>query len=149
MMHDQPNIKIFFYYVLLIVSYIDKYFRQKLYRISTTHFVFNNFIFFFENLLVYEIIMKNTIQPHRPQMKIRHMRIACWLPKSTKTHLECVKHIALPLLQWLHERASLLRSTYIACHLVLLDEHTVHHQTRVFIFPFIDDCFARIVNTGL
>ena len=74
---------------------------------------------FFENLSVYEIILKNTIEPHTPQMKIWPMRIACWLPKSTNTHLECVKHIALPLLRWLHERAPLLRSTYIACLFIL------------------------------
>jgi len=33
----------------------------------------------------------------------------------THTHTGCVILIALPLQQWLHERASVLRYTYIAC----------------------------------
>ena len=46
---------------------------------------------------------------------IRCMRIACWIPKATNTHLEYVIFIAFPLQQWLHERASLLRYTYVHC----------------------------------
>jgi hypothetical protein len=46
-------------------------------------------------------------------MTIRRMRIA--LPKVTNAHTEEVILIAFPLQQWLHERASLLRYTYIAC----------------------------------
>jgi hypothetical protein len=42
------------------------------------------------------------------------MRIACWIPKATDTHSEYVTIIAFLLQQWLHERASLLRCTYIA-----------------------------------
>ena len=45
----------------------------------------------------------------------RLMSIACWMAKATDTHLECVIIIAFPLQQWLHERASVLRYTYIAC----------------------------------
>jgi hypothetical protein len=43
------------------------------------------------------------------------MRIACWLTKATDTHSEYVTLIAFLLQQWLHEHASLLRCTYIAC----------------------------------
>jgi len=43
------------------------------------------------------------------------MRIACWVPKGTNTHLEYVIVIAFPQQQRLHERASLSRYTYIAC----------------------------------
>jgi hypothetical protein len=53
-----------------------------------------------------------------PQMAIWHMRIACWIPKATNTHSEFAYSesvIAFLLQQWLHERASLLRYTYIAC----------------------------------
>jgi hypothetical protein len=50
----------------------------------------------------------------RPQMTIRRMRIACWMPKSTNTLSEYVILISFPLQQWLYERASLLRYTYIA-----------------------------------
>jgi len=48
-------------------------------------------------------------------MKIWRMRIACWVPNATCAHLACVIFIALPLQQWLHERASMLRYTYIGC----------------------------------
>jgi hypothetical protein len=48
-------------------------------------------------------------------MTIRNMRIACWIPDVTDTHSEYVILMALPLQQWLHERASMLRFTYIAC----------------------------------
>jgi hypothetical protein len=46
-------------------------------------------------------------------MTIWLMRIACWIPKATNTHLGCVILITFPLEQWLHEGASMLRYTYI------------------------------------
>jgi hypothetical protein len=58
---------------------------------------------------------KYTVEPDRPQMAKLRMRIACWTPKSTNTHSEYVTLIAFPLQQWLHERASMLSYTYIAC----------------------------------
>ena len=72
--------------------------------------------FFFTNRAVYEITWKNNVQPYRPQMTIWRMRIACWLTKATNTHSEYVIIIAFPLQQWLHERVSMLRCTYIDCH---------------------------------
>ena len=39
---------------------------------------------------------KNTVEPGRPHMTIRHMCIACWIPKATNTHLECEILIAFP-----------------------------------------------------
>jgi hypothetical protein len=57
----------------------------------------------------------NLLQPDRTQMTIRRMSIACWVPKATKTHAQYVTLIAFPLQQRLHERASMLRYTYIAC----------------------------------
>jgi hypothetical protein len=53
-------------------------------------------------------------------MTIRRMRIAGWIPQATNTHLEYVILIAFPLQEWLHERASILRYTYIACLLLLV-----------------------------
>jgi hypothetical protein len=50
-----------------------------------------------------------------PQMTIWYMRIACWIPKATNRFSEYVILIAFPLQQWLHERASMLRYTCIAC----------------------------------
>jgi hypothetical protein len=58
---------------------------------------------------------KNIVEPGRPQMKIWGMRISRLIPKATNTHSEYVTLIAFPLQQWLQERASLLRYTYIAC----------------------------------
>jgi hypothetical protein len=43
------------------------------------------------------------------------MRVACWIPKVKSTTSERVILIAFALQQWLHERATLLRYTYIAC----------------------------------
>ena len=45
----------------------------------------------------------------------RRMRIACWVPKATNPHSEYVIPTAFPLQQWLHERPSVLRYTYIVC----------------------------------
>ena len=64
--------------------------------------------FFFRKLCSYEIMWKNTVEPDRP-------RITVWcIPKTTNTHSEYVIFIACPLQQWFHERASVLRFTYIA-----------------------------------
>jgi hypothetical protein len=45
---------------------------------------------------------------------IRRMRFACWITKATDTHSQHVILIAF-LRQWLRERPSILRYTYIAC----------------------------------
>jgi len=62
-------------------------------------------IFFFENRVICDIMWKNMVQPDRPQMKIRHIRIMCWIPKAKNAHSEYVIIMAFPLEQWLHERA--------------------------------------------
>jgi hypothetical protein len=77
--------------------------------------------FFSENSAAYKTIWKSNVQPDRPQMTIWRMRIACWKPKATNTHTEYVILIAFPLQQWLHKRASMLRYTYIECHVWLLN----------------------------
>jgi hypothetical protein len=51
---------------------------------------------------------------------IRRMRSVCWVPTNTDTHSKYVVIIAFPRQQWLHERPSMLRYTYIAC-LVIRD----------------------------
>ena len=58
---------------------------------------------------------KNIAQPERAQMTTRRKGIVCWIPMATNTHSEYVKLVAFPLQQWLHERSSMLRSTYIVC----------------------------------
>jgi len=43
------------------------------------------------------------------------MRFACWLIKVRNPHSQYAIVIAFPQQQWLHERVSMLRYTYIAC----------------------------------
>ena len=62
--------------------------------------------FFSENRAVYEIMYKNIVKPGRPKMTIWLMRIACWIPKATKTHLEYVTLTVFPQQQRLQEHAS-------------------------------------------
>jgi len=83
--------------------------------------MFNTFFF---NCAVYEIMLKNIVESHRPQMIIWHMCISCWISKATNTHSQCVTLIAFQLKQWLHECTSWLHSTYTAC-LVLYNLHNL------------------------
>jgi hypothetical protein len=46
-------------------------------------------LLFPKNLIVYEIMWKNMVEPERPQMTIQCMRISCWVPKSTNTPRIC------------------------------------------------------------
>jgi hypothetical protein len=46
---------------------------------------------------------------------IWRMRFACWINKAKDTHSKYVILIAFPQQQWLRERASILRCTYIDC----------------------------------
>ena len=47
-------------------------------------------------------------------MTVWRMRVAYWIPKATNTLSEYVVLNAVPLQQWLQERSSVLRYTYIA-----------------------------------
>ena len=58
---------------------------------------------------------KNIVERARPQVTIWRMHIGFWIPKATNTLSECVIRNAFPLQQWLQERASILRYTYISC----------------------------------
>jgi hypothetical protein len=78
------------------------------------------------------------VEPDRPQT-IRRMRIACWIPKATNTHSEYVILTAFPLQQWLQERASMLRYTYIACIIyiyIYIYIYTLGHYVGKRIFHF-------------
>jgi hypothetical protein len=79
---------------------------------QNTHFVYSNI--FFEKCAVYEIMWEN-VQRGTPQMTIWRMCIAFWIPKAINPDTGCVILIAFPRQQWLHERASMLRYTHIAC----------------------------------
>jgi len=43
------------------------------------------------------------------------MRIAYWVTKATGSYSEYVTFIAFTLQQWLHQRTSIVRYTYIVC----------------------------------
>ena len=73
---------------------------------QNTHFIFNNF--FFETGAFYDIMYSRAWQATDDDMAHAHLTLA------TNTHSECVI-VFFPLQQSLHERASLLRYTYIAC----------------------------------
>ena len=49
-----------------------------------------------------------------PQMTIWRMRMACWIPKTKNTSSGYVMLTAFPLQQWLCERSSVLRYSYMA-----------------------------------
>jgi len=55
-------------------------------RRQNTHCRFSNFLP--ENRVVYVIMWKNVVDPHRPQMTIWRMHFACWIPKATNSHSE-------------------------------------------------------------
>jgi hypothetical protein len=61
---------------------------------------------------------KIVVERGRPEMTLWRMSIACCIPKATNTHTGCVTSVTLPLQLWLHERASLLRYTYIGFFLL-------------------------------
>jgi hypothetical protein len=72
-------------------------------------------ICFPQNGAVYKIMWRNIVQPGKPRITTGRMRIACRIPKTRNTLSEYVIIIAFPLQQRLHECASILRHTYMAC----------------------------------
>jgi len=71
-----------------------------------------------ENRTVCEIKWKNTVERVRPHMIIWLTRNACSIPKATNTLSKYIILTVLPLQQRLHDRALILRYTYIAACLV-------------------------------
>ena len=120
MHEDQRTFLIISHSILLATKNVsDKRCRGN----QNTHFVFVTF--FFRKSYLFLDNVKNIVEWGWPQTIIWRMRIACWVPKATHTHTHTLTHsqsiiiIAFPPQQWLHERASMLRSTYIACLVVL------------------------------
>ena len=65
---------------------------------------------------LYNVIWKNMVQSYKPRITIQYG--ACALHAGylrLQTHTQNVILIAFLLQNWLHERASLLRYTHIAC----------------------------------
>ena len=61
--------------LLRMRNFWDKGCREQ----QNTYFMFNNFCS--ENRALYEIMWKNMVEPDRPQMTIRRMRIARWIQR--------------------------------------------------------------------
>jgi len=81
------------------------------------HFMFNNF--FTKKRRVLDNVEKY-LEQGKPQMTIWRMHTKCWIPKATNTHSKCVILIAVPLHQWLHQGASMLRyADYLSLSLFL------------------------------
>jgi hypothetical protein len=80
---------------------------------SETRFMFNNVVT--EIRAVCEKMWKNVLGPERPQRTIWRMRTAFRITEARTTHSEYVRLSAFPLQQWLYERVSGLRYTYISC----------------------------------
>jgi hypothetical protein len=65
-------------------------FQTKVIVRSTKHIFCSIKFFFPESLAVFEIMLRNIVQPDRPQttIKIWRMRFACWIAKARNTRLE-------------------------------------------------------------
>ena len=78
-----------------------------------TH-ILGSITFFFRKLCRLWHNVDKYFRDTQAQMAIWHKRIACWIPKATNTHSEYLLLIVFLLQQWLQERATILRNTYIA-----------------------------------
>jgi hypothetical protein len=93
---------------------------------------------------------KNIIDSSMLHMTIRLMRISRWLPKTKNIHLEYVILTAVPLKRWLHNRASLLRYTYIAFPVITLVESvycavgTGFHNKFLFVLKRENLCLLNV-----
>jgi hypothetical protein len=80
---------------------------------------------------------KNIVEADRPQMAIRHVRFACWIPKATNTYSEYIL-IAFPMKQLLHERASILYVHYLLfsfnAHILLSNKHILKPASNSVLF---------------
>ena len=60
-------------------------FQTKVAEKIKTHILCSIYIYFL-NLVVYEVMWKNIVEPGRPQITVWCMRIACWIANSTNIH---------------------------------------------------------------
>jgi hypothetical protein len=75
--------------------------------------MFSNF--FRKSFLLWDNVGKYFRAGQATDDNIWRTLIACWITKATNIHWEYIVHIAFPQQQWLHERASILRYTHVAC----------------------------------
>ena len=88
-------------------------FQRKFVEKIKIHILYSITYFFFEKRVILCDNVEKLCRAGRQQMTIWCLRIACREPKTTNTHSGCVKRIAFPLQQRLHERASILRYSYV------------------------------------
>ena len=89
---------------------LDKICREN----KNTHFIFSDWLS--ENRAIYEIMLKNIVEPETPKTTWR-IRVLCWIRKAIRAHTHAQKYlilIAFRRQQWFGERTSLLLYTYIA-----------------------------------
>jgi hypothetical protein len=103
--------------------------------------MFSNF--FFENFAAYKRTWKNIVQPDMVHMTVWRMRIACYIPKATNTHSECVMLIAFPLQQWLFMNAT---QCYIRLHCMSC---YYYYYCYCYFFSTLNFCLQYSITTSL
>ena len=102
-------------YSFYLISFNSSYSRKNCRENQNTYFRLNDF-FFRKSRREWDNVEKHgTAGQATDDNVIRCMRIAYWILKATNTHSEYVIIIAFPLQQWLYQRPSILRYTYMAC----------------------------------
>jgi hypothetical protein len=108
-------------------SHNEKCFRQ-ICRENQRHFSYS-ITPFFGHFALYDIMLKNTVEPDRSQMTTLLTCIACWITKATNTLSEYVIPISFPPQQWLHKIASILPYTTHCLFFLII--------YTFYIFPFM------------
>jgi len=88
--------------------------------------------------LKYFTVQEKELHHHQPKHYLQYIpkHIACWIPKSTRTHSEYVILIAFPLQQLLHEHIIMLYA--LACLVLILTSHPISRSAKrllSFLFP--------------
>jgi len=91
--------------------------------------VFGSVTFFFPKSCCLWDKVEISVEPDRPQMTIRRICTACWLPNPTSTRLVCITLTAFPRQTLSHEWPSLIRYTYTAC---LVQRSLTQHESPPF-----------------
>jgi hypothetical protein len=110
-------------------------FQTKVVERIKTHILCSVTFFSPENRAFYEIKRKNIVEPDRPQTTTRiwRTRFARRIHKSTNIQSEYIILNEFSQQQWFHERASILRYTYIARFLLFIKTS--------FVYKFFNYCF--------
>jgi hypothetical protein len=119
---------ILFYHISLISSYNENCFRKN--KVLET--IKRHISFFFRKSFSYGKMWKKMVEPYKPQVTIRRMHYTCRISKAANTNSEYVTLLSFQQQQWLHDHASVLLYTYIAC---LLTSHITLCLTTVCTIP--------------